>query len=194
VAALRRGQVQQVGTPRDLYTRPSNLFVAGFIGSPAMNLFPAEVDGDTVKLPMAELAMPDELRARVPEGTSGSMIAGLRPENLEDVAFVSDDLLDQGERFTATIDVVEWLGSELYAYFTIEHGNHEALAALTGELAEEVEGLEAGGDRRQLVARLDVSSDVKEGAELELWLDARALHLFDGDTGECLTSRRDTEG
>jgi multiple sugar transport system ATP-binding protein len=188
VAVLRRGEVQQVGSPRELYTRPANLFVAGFIGSPAMNFFPAEVHGDTVKLPMAELTMPDELRARVAEGTEGSLIAGLRPENFEDLAFVSEDIVESGERFTATIDVVEWLGSELYAYFTLEHGAHGALEALTGDLASEVEGVEAGGERRQIVARLDVSSEVKEGEELELWLDARALHLFDGDTGECLTS------
>jgi multiple sugar transport system ATP-binding protein len=193
VAVLRRGKVQQVGTPRELYTRPANLFVAGFIGSPAMNLFPAEVEGDTVRLPMVELTMPEELRKRVPEGTSGSLIAGLRPENLEDVAFVSDDLLDAGERFTAPIDVVEWLGSELYAYFTIEHDAHDALASQVGDLAEEVEGLDASGERRQMVARLDVSSTVEEGADLELWLDARALHLFDGDTGECLTSQGNDE-
>jgi multiple sugar transport system ATP-binding protein len=188
VAVLRRGEVQQVGTPRELYTRPANLFVAGFIGSPAMNFFPAEVDGDTIKLPMVELTMPEELRARVPEGTSGSLVAGLRPENFEDAAIVSEDLLDDGERFTASIDVVEWLGAELYAYFTLEHGAHDALAQLTGDLASEVEGVESGADRRQVVARLDVSSQAAERQDLELWLDARALHLFDGDTGECLTS------
>jgi multiple sugar transport system ATP-binding protein len=132
--------------------------------------------------------MPSELRSRVPKGTSGSYIAGLRPENFEDVAFVSDDIVDSGERFTIMVDVVEWLGAELYAYFTLEHGAHDALAAQVGGLAEEVEGVQAGGERSQVVARLDVSSEVKEGAELELWVDARALHLFDGDTGECLTS------
>jgi multiple sugar transport system ATP-binding protein len=83
---------------------------------------------------------------------------------------------------------VEWLGAELYAYFTVEHGTHDALAALTGDLASEVEGVEAGADRRQVVARLDVSSPVADGEDVELWLDARAMHLFDGDTGECLTS------
>jgi multiple sugar transport system ATP-binding protein len=106
---------------------------------------------------------------------------------------VSNDLLDSGERFTTSIDVVEWLGSELYAYFTIEHDAHDALEAQTGDLAEDVEGLAAGGTRRQLVARLDVSSTVEERSEAELWLDARALHLFDGDTGECLTSRGDAD-
>jgi multiple sugar transport system ATP-binding protein len=153
-----------------------------------MNFFPADVDGDTVKLPMVELTMPEELRSRVPSGTQGSLIAGLRPENFEDIAFVSDDLVDAGERFSAGIDLVEWLGAELYAYFTLEHGTHDALAQLTGDLASEVEGVEAGADRRQVVARLDVSSEVKEREDLDLWLDARALHLFDGDTGECLTS------
>ena len=162
--------------------------MAGFIGSPAMNFFPAEVDGDTVTLPMAELTMPEELRARIPDDASGSYIAGLRPENFEDVAFVSDDIIDSGERFTTKIDVVEWLGSELYAYFTLEHGTHDALAELTGDLASEIEGVESGAERRQVVARLDVSSPVAAGEELDLWLDARALHLFDGETGECLTS------
>ena len=188
VAVLRRGEVLQVGTPRELYTQPANLFVAGFIGSPAMNFFPAEVDGDTIELPMLELTMPDELRSRVPRDTSGSLIAGLRPENFEDAAFVSDDVVASGERFTTRVDVVEWLGAELYAYFTVEHGAHDALAAQVGDLAEEVEGVRAGGERSQVVARLDVSSEVKEGADVDLWLDARALHLFDGETGECLTS------
>jgi multiple sugar transport system ATP-binding protein len=132
--------------------------------------------------------MPEELRSRVPAGTSGSLIAGLRPENFEDAAVVSEDVLAQGETFAAKIEVVEWLGAELYAYFTLEHGTHDALAALTGDLASEIEGVESGADRRQIVARLDVSSEAKEGTDLDMWLDARALHLFDGDTGECLTS------
>ena len=68
VAVLRRGEVQQVGTPKELYNDPANLFVAGFIGSPAMNLLPAELDGDTLKLPMVDLTLPDDLKARLDVG------------------------------------------------------------------------------------------------------------------------------
>ena len=87
VAVLRKGHVQQVGTPRELYNEPANLFVAGFIGSPAMNLLPAHMDGDQLHLPMASLTLPTEAQQRLRGRTSDRLVAGIRPEHFEDIAF-----------------------------------------------------------------------------------------------------------
>jgi multiple sugar transport system ATP-binding protein len=187
VAVLRRGKVQQVGTPRELYSRPANLFVAGFIGSPAMNFLPAELDGDTVRMPMGDFALPDEVKERLDERAAGEarrVLAGIRPENFEDVAFVSDDLKPHGPTFTVDVEVVEWMGSELYAYFRLERAGTGELR----QLADDLEGVNVSEDDvREMVARLDVGSEVAEGEPLELWLDGRALHLFDAESGESLT-------
>ncbi|MDQ6648596.1 MAG: sn-glycerol-3-phosphate ABC transporter ATP-binding protein UgpC [Actinomycetota bacterium] len=180
VAVLRRGVVLQVASPRELYNNPLNLFVAGFIGSPAMNFMPAEVNGATVKLPMCEVQLPEELAARVQGGGGGSrrLIAGIRPEHFEDAALVGDDKR-HGPTFKATVDVIEWMGAELYAYVPFEAGQESSQQL--AELAADLENADMG--EAQLVVRLDAGSKVREGGEAELWLDARRLHLFDPETG-----------
>jgi multiple sugar transport system ATP-binding protein len=185
VAVMRRGLVQQVGTPKELYNDPVNLFVAGFIGSPAMNLLPAELDGDTVKLPMVDVPLPDDVTAKLgdqrPEGRT--LIAGIRPEHFEDATLVSDPDAP-GVTFKSTIDVVEWMGAELYVHFSVEGSAHAELA----DLAEDLETVGIGtSDQAAIVARLDIHSEAKEGQELELWLDSRRVMLFDADSGENLT-------
>src|SRR5919107_288306 len=111
VAVMRAGRLQQVGSPMELYNEPKNLFVAGFIGSPAMNFMPATVDGDRVQLPMAEVAV-----FRGVGEAKGDVIAGIRPEDFEDASLVGE-AKNRGATFKATIDVVESMGSELYAHF-----------------------------------------------------------------------------
>ena len=118
VAVMRSGVVQQVGAPMELYNEPVNLFVAGFIGSPAMNFMPATVEGDTVKLPFGDVRLPPELHDRVRHGEGRQLIAGIRPEHFEDAKLVGD-AQDRGTTFSAKIEVVESLGSELYAHFTV---------------------------------------------------------------------------
>ena len=183
VAVLRRGEVQQVASPRELYSNPANLFVAGFIGSPAMNLLPGELDGAHLHLPMVDLELPDTVRQRMEEGASGKVIAGLRPESFEDAALVSDPEAPGGT-FTAKIDVIEWLGSEMFAHFEVEG----AAAAELEELAEDLETVRIGtaDEQAQIVARLDTQSDAEEQSEQEMWVDARAVHLFDPDSGRSL--------
>lgn len=181
IAVMRKGVVQQVGSPRELYDEPANLFVAGFIGSPAMNFLPAEVDGRRVVLPMLELELPLERAGRPAAGT-GRVVAGIRPEHLEDASLVGPDDMRHGATFGAVVDVIEWMGSELYAYFQMEAGP----VRLAGGLAD-LETSQAGSGQAQLVARLDAASKAAEGEELELWLDARRLQLFDADSGESLT-------
>jgi len=185
VVVLRRGEVQQVGTPKELYNDPANLFVAGFIGSPAMNLLPAELDGDTLKLPMVDLTLPDDLKARLDLGAvqGKHLIAGIRPEHFEDASLVSDPDAP-GATFTTKIDVIEWMGAELFVHFSVEGSAHADLA----DLAEELETLDlGGGDEAEIVGRLDIHSEAKEGADVELWVDARQIKLFDADGGANLT-------
>jgi multiple sugar transport system ATP-binding protein len=185
VAVMRAGALQQVGTPGELYEHPVNLFVAGFIGSPAMNFLPARVEGDKVSLPIGDVPLTDELR-RALEGTERGrdLIAGLRPEHFEDAALVGDQK-DRGATVRVTIDVLESMGSELYAYFVVEGGS--ASAQELEELAADAGG-EAPSGRDQVVARLDAASQVKEGEEAELWFDSSKLHLFDPDSGRRLTA------
>jgi multiple sugar transport system ATP-binding protein len=181
VAVMRKGHVQQVGSPKELYNEPANLFVAGFIGSPAMNLLPAHMEGDELHLPMASFTVPDEMRQRLRGRSSDALVAGIRPEHFEDRAFVSDEEAEHMAPFTAKVDVIEWMGSELYAYFTVQ--TEESRDELR-EMAEDLGVVEFGNDGPQVVARLDAGSEAAEGREVELCLDIERVHLFDAKTGE----------
>jgi len=188
VAVMRSGVLQQVGSPMELYNYPVNLFVAGFIGSPAMNFMPAIVQGDTVKLPIGDVRLPQELRERVGRGDGKTLIAGIRPENFEDAA-LTGEARARGSTFRAKIEVLESLGSELYAHFTVTSDQQIESQELR-ELAEDVGGGEvpAAGAEGHIVARLDPQSQVRVGQEAELWVDASRIHLFDPDDGRNLTT------
>jgi multiple sugar transport system ATP-binding protein len=189
VAVMRAGVLQQVGTPMELYSRPKNLFVAGFIGSPAMNFMPATVEGDTVKLPMVSVRLPEELRQRVGQVDGKRLIAGIRPQAFEDADLVSGDARGQGETFRTKIDVVESMGSEVYVHFTIDSGERIESDELR-ELAEDAGAGEvpgAGGEE-QIVARLSPESDVRQGQEAEIFIDTSHIQLFDPDGGASLTA------
>ncbi len=187
VAVLRKGKVQQVDSPQELYNHPVNLFVAGFIGSPAMNFLPARIEGEgeKVHLPMGSYRLPDEQRSAVGQGDR-NLIAGVRPEHFEDAALVGDDERVHGVTFSAGIDVIEWMGSELFAYFDLEGSGATSghLQEIAGDL--ETVKMSAGGEQ-QVVARLDAASLVKRGNTAELWLDTRRVLLFDPDSGETLS-------
>ncbi|WP_370323910.1 ABC transporter ATP-binding protein [Euzebya sp.] len=180
VAVLRKGEVQQVASPRELYTRPKNLFVAGFIGSPSMNFLPAEPAGEgKVETALGTMDLPEDLRDPV-ASASGTLIVGFRPEHVEHASQVEGD---RGMAFSATVDVVEWLGSELYIHFQTEGQMTSELR----ELAEELE-LEDMGDEEGMtvVARLDAAAEVEEGDRTDLVLDTSKVLVFDADTGENL--------
>ena len=181
VAVMRAGIVQQVGPPQELYEEPVNLFVAGFIGSPSMNFVPAKVDGNTLVLPMTDAPLPEALRSKL-DGRD-ELIAGIRPEDFEDASLVGD-AREGGATFTTKVDVLEWMGAELYAHFSIERQGIESeeLAELA-QAAGTVDVPSSGGDEDQVVARLDSESKAREGKEIELWLDASKMHLFDPKTG-----------
>jgi multiple sugar transport system ATP-binding protein len=184
VAVMRAGALQQVGTPAELYEQPINLFVAGFIGSPAMNFMPAELSGGKVKLPIGEANAPEGVGG----GREGQVVAGVRPESFEDASLIGDLRDERGVVFEAEIDLVESLGSDLYAYFHVESGGVESdqLADLVSERLEETGVPEAREGEEQIVARLDPASKIKRRERAELWADTSKLHLFDAESGERL--------
>jgi multiple sugar transport system ATP-binding protein len=192
VAVMRSGVMQQVGSPMELYNEPANLFVAGFIGSPAMNFMPATLDGDRVKLPIGELTLPRELRERIGRVDGArTLIAGIRPESFEDASLAGRGE-GEGCTFRAGIEVVEAMGSELYAHFTVASEQRIESDELR-ELAEDAGGGEVpmSGEEGRIVARLDPASKVRKGHEAELWVDATRLHLFDAEDGRSLSSRHE---
>src|ERR671924_339847 len=120
-ALMRAGLLQQVGTPKELYDNPVNLFVAGFIGSPAMNFLPTTCEENTLRTPLGDIPLTDHLRRELSAaGTGRQVIVGIRPESFEDAALVPPDSHGHGITFRATIDVLESLGSDVFAYFTKE--------------------------------------------------------------------------
>jgi multiple sugar transport system ATP-binding protein len=189
VAVMRSGVLQQVDRPPVLYDNPVNLFVAGFIGSPAMNFMPAKLEGDTVQLPIADIRLTPESRQRLGsvDGGGGAVIVGIRPESFEDASVVAPDVRDRGTTFRAKIDLVESLGAEQYAYFQVQVGGieHEELR----ELAEDAGTAEVpSAGEGQVVARLDATSNITRGQEVELWIDPSKLHFFDASSGRSLAA------
>jgi multiple sugar transport system ATP-binding protein len=186
VAVMRSGVLQQVGEPMELYNQPVNVFVAGFIGSPAMNFLPARVEGDAVKLPFADVRLPRELHDRVRDAAGRQLIAGIRPEHFEDAKLVGE-ARDRGTAFRAKVEVLESLGSELYAHFSVTMDEGIESEELR-ELARDAGGGEipSEGGEGSVVGRLDPASEIKQGDEAELWVDATKLQLFDPEDGRNL--------
>ena len=186
VAVMRLGKLQQVDSPMSLYAEPANLFVAGFIGSPGMNFMPAVVRDGAVELPLATVPLPESLSG-IPDGKH--VIAGIRPEHLEDAALVPAADRERGRTFTTKIEVLEAMGSEFYAHFRIADQD----SALQGdEIAElrrdsgldEVPGASRG--ETLAIARINAESQIASGEEAELWIDGRKLQLFDPTSGQSL--------
>ena len=194
IAVMRTGRLQQVGSPKELYERPENLFVAGFIGSPAMNFLPATLEEGKLRTPLGDLPVSDQLRRALEGAQAGrTVIVGVRPENFEDAALVSADARPNGITFRASIDVLESLGSDVFVYFTkdIEQGVN---AAELEELARDSGRADTGGSGDTVVARLDAATHVTEGQDVELWVDARAIHVFDPATGRNISLGADGDG
>src|SRR5918998_1494044 len=184
VAVMRGGVIQQVDTPKNLYEKPNNLFVAGFIGSPSMNFLPARLEGDTIKLPFGDAQIPDELKSRLKgDGKAREVIAGVRPEHFEDSLVEPDK---PGLKFSAPVSVVESMGSELYAYFDVEHGHVESseLTELAADAGMEDLPQHGRGDTQQVVARLSSASSARPNERVNLLLDTSHLQLFDPKSGK----------
>jgi len=186
VAVMRGGLLLQVGSPDELYHHPNNLFVAGFIGSPAMNFMPARLEEGKLRSKLGDIPLTDEMRRSVEGGRGGrDVIMGIRPESFEDAALVPAESRSNGVTFPASIDVVESMGSDVFAYFTLE--GEMATSAELEELARDSGRADIGAGGDQIVARLDAATDVRENQNAELWADVRSIHVFDPSSGQNLT-------
>jgi multiple sugar transport system ATP-binding protein len=187
VAVMRAGMIQQVGPPQELYERPNNLFVAGFIGSPSMNFLPATIADGVLHTPLGDLRLSDE-RLKKLESQKGerTVIVGIRPERFEDAALVGDDKRDRGIVVRAAVDLLESLGSDKFAYFTVQ--GERATAEHLEELARDAGTSDMTTDGGiQVTARLDAASEAQEDKELDFWLDMDGVQVFDPESGENLT-------
>jgi multiple sugar transport system ATP-binding protein len=188
VAIMRDGFLQQFDKPQRLYDEPRNLFVAEFIGSPAMNLVGANLaraDGALVaRFGDRELPVPESvLQARPALGQfeGKRVILGVRPEDIEDANLAGD-----GDRLSAVVDIREDMGSEVYVHFGVggRAVRTAEVAAAVGEEAAEVAEVGAGSKGNVWVARLDRDTRAAEGEQVELAVDTARLHFFDPETGE----------
>jgi multiple sugar transport system ATP-binding protein len=187
VAVMRLGTIPQVASPQELYDRPVNLFVAGFIGSPAMNFMAGTLEDGKLRTGLGDITLTGRMRQEVESsGTGREVIVGIRPEDFEDASLVSGDLKPRGLTFNATIDVIESLGAEKYVYFTRELGQTANVAELE-ELARDSGRADISGTAETVVARLDPATRIHEGQDAELWVDVRRLHIFDPATGRNLS-------
>jgi multiple sugar transport system ATP-binding protein len=177
VVVMLAGVAQQVGTPEELYNRPANLFVAGFIGSPAMNFFPAQLTDVGVRMPFGDVTLTSDVLDVVGSHPKpSSVIVGVRPENVDDSRLMDSYARIKALTFQATVDMVESLGAEKYLHFRTEGAG--AQAAQLAELAAE-----SGAQENDFVARVSADSAVTTGQTVELAIDTTKLTLFDADTG-----------
>jgi len=190
IAVMRAGVLEQVGPPGEIYGRPDNLFVAGFIGSPAMNFLPGRVEGERLRTPIGEIEVADRLRPGLFSARGAaraSVIVGIRPEHFEDAMLVGDR--PDGHTLKATVDVLESVGSEYYAHFTVPSEPLPAIAL--GAVNQDHGSAHSGGvrDGVPMVARLGRASRVRQGQQAELWVGTSQVHLFDAKTGRNLLTK-----
>jgi multiple sugar transport system ATP-binding protein len=184
---MRKGELQQVAPPQELYDQPVNLFVGGFIGSPAMNMIEATLERSNGALAAAagaqRIGLGEEVLAGRPalRGYEGRpVILGIRPEDLEDAALAPDTPAER--RITGMVELREALGSEIMVHFTIDA--RPALTEDVKELARDVgDELETDATTATLVGRFGARSGVREGETAEVAVDTRALHFFDPESG-----------
>ncbi|MBD0328534.1 MAG: sn-glycerol-3-phosphate ABC transporter ATP-binding protein UgpC [Thermoleophilia bacterium] len=191
VAVMRKGELQQVAQPQELYDRPVNLFVGGFIGSPAMNVLEATLESEDGRL----VAVAGSQRIELGDETLGArpalrafegrpVILGIRPEDLEDASLASE--VGEGAHMRGKVLLREALGAEIMVHFTTD-----ATAAVTDEVRELARdaGAEELADKAEreegatLVGRFGARSRVREGDTMDVAVDTRALHFFDAETG-----------
>ena len=181
VVVMHAGVAQQIGTPDELYERPANLFVAGFIGSPAMNFFPATLTPIGLTLSFGEVMLTPEMQEVIAQHPKPeNVIVGVRPEHLADAALIDGYQRIGALTFEVKVDLVESLGADKYVYFTTA-----GPAVHSAQLDE----LEAEGEVREnhFVARVPAESKAAIGQSLELALDITKLAVFDADSGVNLT-------
>jgi multiple sugar transport system ATP-binding protein len=195
VAVLNRGVLQQLASPQELYDNPANIFVAGFIGSPAMNMIGADVvrENGAVRVQFGGLrldVLDATLRERpaLPDYVGRKVVVGIRPEDMEDPEYLAAGAPDV--RIPVMVEVREAMGSEVYAHFKVDAP--PVLTEDTRDLAAdqalddlELEG-QADDGSAMFVARLNPRTTAARGKPMELEVDVRRLHFFDVETGQAI--------
>jgi multiple sugar transport system ATP-binding protein len=179
VAVMRDGRVQQVDEPQRLYRAPVNLFVAAFIGSPAMNLINGTLHEGGVRIAGLDIPLPRDRRPPAPPG--GDVVVGIRPEDLADAAFANGS----SPRLRVTADVVEDLGSDTYVVFKLDAPAFRAHGATGSQRSDEVFDLDG---RAVFNARLDSRTCAHAGEPIDLAIDPGRLYLFDPASGRSLVA------
>jgi multiple sugar transport system ATP-binding protein len=202
VAVMRKGELQQVAPPQELYDRPDNLFVAGFIGSPAMNMVEATLErsngGLAAKLGGQEIGLGEEtlsVRPALRSFEGRPVILGIRPEDLEDAELEPDT--PASRRLRGEVELREALGSEIMVHFRSDA--RQAVTDETRELQKDVGAPETDTGTQTstgatLVGRFGARSKVQHGKPVEVAVDTRALHFFDPETGLGIYEEDTTKG
>ncbi len=187
VAVIRKGELQQIDTPREIYLNPRNIFVAGFIGSPSMNFVYANVgvNKSSVKLNFGndQIDYKGDKLEKLKTFENKEIVMGIRPEAFEDGNYANTS--EYSESIKVSVSLLEQLGSDSYIHFykDIKPVQTEAIEEI---LADEGEDISVLGDNTKFIARINPNSTVVEGEEIELKIDPSKLHFFDPETGNAL--------
>tara|TARA_Y100000817_G_C16632966_1_gene444859 strand:- start:40 stop:699 length:660 start_codon:yes stop_codon:yes gene_type:complete len=187
VAVIRKGELQQIDTPREIYLNPKNIFVAGFIGSPSMNFVYSSVKADRNKI---KLIFGDTTinysgnKSEILKSFEGTeIVLGIRPEAFEDTNYSNKD--EYSEIMNVEVTLLEQLGSDSYIHFykDIKPVQTEEIEEI---LADEGEDISVLGDNTKFIARINPNSTVSEGEKIKLSLDPSKLHFFDPESGNVI--------
>ena len=187
VAVIRKGELQQIDTPREIYSNPKNIFVAGFIGSPSMNFVYAKIktENDGIELTFGDnqIRYKDQKKEKLKSFENKEIILGIRPEAFEDGYFANE--ADYSESIKVKVSLLEQLGSDSYVHFykDIKPVQTEAIEEI---LADEGEDISVLGDSTKFIARINPNSTVAEGEEIELKINPSKLHFFDPVSGDVI--------
>ena len=187
VAVIRKGELQQIDTPREIYLNPKNIFVAGFIGSPSMNFVYANVGVNkrAIKLNFGDdqIDYKGDKLEKLKTFENKEIVMGIRPEAFEDGNYANTS--EYSESIKVSVSLLEQLGSDSYIHFykDIKPVQTEAIEEI---LADEGEDISVLGDNTKFIARINPNSTVVEGEEIELKIDPSKLHFFDPETGDAL--------
>ena len=187
VAVIRKGVLQQIDTPREIYLYPKNIFVAGFIGSPAMNFVYATIDiaGKKTKLTFGDSnIVSSDAPKSLSDFNGKEIVLGIRPEAFEDSVYANDK--EFTEQININVSLLEQLGSDTYIHFYKDIPPVQT-KAIEEILADEGEDLSALGTETKFIARINPNATIEEGQNINLAIDPSKLHYFDPETGLAIT-------
>ncbi len=187
VAVIRKGELQQIDTPREIYSNPKNIFVAGFIGSPSMNFVYTKIKStkDSIELTFGDnqITYRDEKKEKLKSFENKEIVLGIRPEAFEDGHFANES--EYSESIKVKVSLLEQLGSDSYVHFykDIKPVQTEAIEEI---LADEGEDITVLGNDTKFIARINPNSTVTEDEEIQLKINPSKLHFFDPESGDVI--------